>query len=257
MIVPRPWPPVHNVGATRQPPRVLTASILLLFLPRAPIVKPLSILIALCLIVPFAAADEPVRERIEWIDVWVTDADKTALPRVLLVGDSITRGYFGGVEKHLAGKAYCARLTTSKCVADPTFNDDLKSLLKQYKFSVIHFNNGLHGWGYSEEQYRAGLLKTVEAVQQQAGDARLIWATTTPVRETSDLEQFAEQTARVKVRNALAAEITKARQLPTDDLFELVQGHAKWMSGDGVHFNGDGNEALSRQVATTVLEHLP
>lgn len=219
--------------------------------------KPLSILIALCLIVPFAAAEEPVRERIEWIDVWVTDADKTALPRVLLVGDSIARGYFGGVEQQLAGKAYCARLTTSKCVSDPTFNDDLKSLLKQYKFSVIHFNNGLHGWGYSEEQYRAGLLKTIQAVQEQAGDARLVWATTTPVRETSDLERFAERTARVKARNELAAEIAKAQHLPTDDLFELVQGHAEWTSGDGVHFNGDGNAALAKQVATKVLENLP
>ena len=49
-------------------------------------------------------ADEPIRERIEWADIWVTDADKDDLPRVLLVGDSITRGYFGEVEEHLAGK---------------------------------------------------------------------------------------------------------------------------------------------------------
>ena len=55
-------------------------------------------------------AEEPIRERIEWMDIWVTDADKNDLPRVLLVGDSITRGYFGGVEKQLQGKAYCARL---------------------------------------------------------------------------------------------------------------------------------------------------
>lgn len=37
--------------------------------------KPLYILIPLLLIAPFALADEPVRERIEWIDIWVTDAD--------------------------------------------------------------------------------------------------------------------------------------------------------------------------------------
>ncbi|MHB8974904.1 MAG: hypothetical protein ACYC4N_31125, partial [Pirellulaceae bacterium] len=42
---------------------------------------------------------EPIRERIEWADIWVTDADKNDLPRVLLIGDSITRGYFDGVEK--------------------------------------------------------------------------------------------------------------------------------------------------------------
>lgn len=115
--------------------------------------KQLCILFSLLAVCRCLPADEPIRERIEWIDIWVTDADKDEIPRVLLVGDSITRGYFGGVEKQLAGKAYCARQTTSKCVSDPTFNDDLLLLLKQYKFSAIHFNNGLHGWGYSEEQY--------------------------------------------------------------------------------------------------------
>lgn len=208
-------------------------------------------LLALCQPSP---ADEPIRERIEWIDVWVTDADNGDLPRVLLVGDSITRGYFGGVEKHLAGKAYCARLTTSKCVSDPTFNDDLLLLLKQYKFSAIHFNNGLHGWGYSEDQYEDGLLKTVAAVKKHSDGAKLIWATTTPVRESSDLQKFAERTERVKVRNKLAAEIMKNNGVSTNDLFELVKDYADWQSKDGVHFNAKGNEALAKQVAASVLE---
>jgi lysophospholipase L1-like esterase len=207
--------------------------------------------------VSFISADEPIRERIEWIDIWVTDADKDDLPRVLLVGDSITRGYFGAVEKHLAGKAYCARLTTSKCVSDPTFNDDLLLLLKQYKFSAIHFNNGLHGWGYTEEQYRDGLLKTVAAVREHSGGAKFIWATTTPMRESSDLQRFSEKTERVKVRNKLAAEIMNENDVVTNDLFELVKDHADWTSADGVHFNGQGNEALAKQVAESVAGCLP
>ena len=45
---------------------------------------------ALCGLV---SADQPVRERIDGIDIWVTDADKDGLPRVLFVGDSITQGW--------------------------------------------------------------------------------------------------------------------------------------------------------------------
>ncbi len=210
-------------------------------------------LLAMCHSLPAA---EPIRERIEWIDVWITDADKDDLPRVLFVGDSITRGYFGGVEKHLVGKAYCARLTTSKCVSDPTFNDDLLLLLKQYKFAAIHFNNGLHGWGYTEEQYRDGLSKTVAAVKEHSNGAHLIWATTTPVREKTDLQTFAERTDRVKVRNKLAAEIMKANGVSTNDLFELVKDHADWQSTDGVHFNAKGNKALAKQVAESVSQQL-
>ena len=219
--------------------------------------KLLSILIPVLMMAQFVSADEPIRERIEWIDIWVTDADKGDLPRVLFVGDSITRGYFGGVEKHLAGKAYCARLTTSKCVSDPTFDDDLLLLLKQYKFSAIHFNNGLHGWGYTEDQYRDGLLRTVAVVKQHSGDAKFIWATTTPMRESSDLQKFSERTDRVKVRNQLAAEIMKQHEVPTDDLFEFVKDHADWQSTDGVHFNANGNDGLAKQVAESVMKHLP
>lgn len=215
--------------------------------------KHLFILLPLLLSAPFTSADEPVRERIEWIDIWVTDADKSDLPRVLLVGDSITRGYFGAVEKHLEGKAFCARLTTSKCVSDPTFNDDLGTLLKQYKFSVIHFNNGLHGWGYTEDQYRNGLAKTVAAVKERGGNAKLIWATSTPMRETTDLLRFSEQTDRVIARNKIAAEIMKVNDIPTDDLFGLVEQHPEWQSTDGVHFNDKGNEAMATQVAESVL----
>ena len=219
--------------------------------------KLLSILIPVLMMAQLVSADEPIRERIEWIDIWVTDADKDDLPRVLFVGDSITRGYFGGVEKHLAGKAYCARLTTSKCVSDPTFNDDLLLLLKQYKFSAIHFNNGLHGWGYTEDQYRDGLLRTVAAVKEHSGDAKFIWASTTPMRESSDLQKFSERTDRVKVRNKLAAEIMKQHEVPTNDLFEFVKDHADWQSTDGVHFNANGNEGLAKQVAESVMKHLP
>jgi len=169
-----------------------------------------------------------VRELIEWIDIWITDADKTDLPRVLLIGDSITRGYFDAVENHLAGKAYCARQTTSKCVSDPTFNDDLKLMLKQYNFSVIHFNNGLHGWGYTEDQYRDGLVKTVVAVKEHAGDAKLIWASTTPVREKSNLETFGERTDRVKVRKQLASEIMAEQHIPTNRrAFRTGQGSSR------------------------------
>ena len=38
-------------------------------------VKHFYILIALLLIAPFASADEPLRERIEWIDIWVTELE--------------------------------------------------------------------------------------------------------------------------------------------------------------------------------------
>ncbi len=64
--------------------------------------KQIAILLIAAFMAQTVSADEPVRERIEWIDIWVTDADKNELPRVLLVGDSIARGYFSdGVSERL------------------------------------------------------------------------------------------------------------------------------------------------------------
>ena len=216
-----------------------------------------TVLIPILAIAQLAYAAEPIRERIEWSDIWVTDADKDDLPRVLLIGDSITRGYFGEVEKHLAGKAYCARLTTSKCVSDPSFPDEVQLLLRQYRFAVIHFNNGLHGWGYTEAQYRDGLLRLMDTFKEHAGEAKLIWVTTTPVRNRDNLEQISERTQRVKGRNQIAAEIVQERGIPTNDLYGLVEEHPEFFSGDGVHYNSKGREAQGKQVAETVLRCLP
>ena len=55
----------------------------------------------------------------------------------------------------------------------------------------------------------------------------------------------------------LAAEIIKGNAAATDDLFQLVEAHAEWQSTDGVHFNAMGNEAMAKQVAESVLGHLP
>jgi len=217
----------------------------------------LAALIPLLAFARLASAEEPIRERIEWADIWVTDADKDDLPRVLLIGDSITRGYFDQVEKHLAGKAYCARLSTSTCVADPAFLDEVQLLLKQYRFAVIHFNNGLHGFGYTEEQYRIGLVRLMGTFQKQAPDAKLIWSSSTPIRKRENLQELSERTERVLARNKIAVEIMNERGVPVDDLYGLVELHPEWVSGDGVHFNSNGTAAQGKAVAASVLQCLP
>jgi lysophospholipase L1-like esterase len=214
------------------------------------------LLIPLLVIGRLVSAEEPIRERIEWADIWVTNADKDDLPRVLLVGDSITRGYFDAVEKRLAGKAYGARLATSKCVADPTFLDEVQLLLKQYRFAVIHFNNGLHGFGYTEEQYRLGLVELMATFQKHAPNAKLLWASSTPIRKRENLQEISDGTERIQARNEIAAELMKERSVPVDDLYGLVEQHPDWFSGDGVHFNEKGREVEAQQVAEAILSCL-
>src|SRR5258706_5324892 len=106
------------------------------------------------LAVPKLNAAPPARESIEWCDIWISHANETNLPSVLLIGDSIARECYPEVEKRLAGKAFVARLATSRFVSDPVLSKEIELVLDQAKFDVIHFNNGMHGWQHSEAEYQ-------------------------------------------------------------------------------------------------------
>src|ERR1700739_3515719 len=120
------------------------------------------------------------KESIEWCDIWISHADETNLPRVLLIGDSITRAYYPAVEKRLAGKAYVARLASSAFISDPALLKQIKMVLSQYKFDVIHFNNGMHGWQHSEKEYGKAFPEYLKTIREYAPNAKLIWANTQP-----------------------------------------------------------------------------
>jgi hypothetical protein len=213
-------------------------------------------------IAPLHAADRHIaREKIEWCDVWITDAatDEPAsnLPRVLLIGDSITRAYYPDVAKQLAGKAEVSRLATSSSVGDPALIKQLRAILSENRFDVIHFNNGMHGWNYTEAEYRQYFPEFVGAIRELAPKARLVWATTTPVRQKGAVATLDPKTERVKARNAIAAEYLAKSGVPTDDLFHLVENHPEYYKDDGVHFNAPGSAAQAAQVAAAVEKLLP
>ena len=192
------------------------------------------------------------REAIEWCDIWVTGADADSPPRLLLVGDSIARSYFAHVEAELKGQFLCARLTTSASVCHPGFQRELALLLDNYRFPVIHINNGLHGWEYEDAEYAKGLRRVLAYIARRAPKSRLIWANTTPVRQVGDLSALDPRTDRVRIRNRLAQAIAAARGLPVNDLFACVIDHPDCFANDGVHFNPAGQAALGRQVVQAV-----
>ena len=204
------------------------------------------------------AADPPrvVRENIEWLDVWVPGNAVKDQPRVLLIGDSITRGYYKTVEDKLKGKAVVCRLATSKSLGDPGLLDEVKLVLGQAKFDVVHFNNGMHGWGYTEGEYVKAIPDLVATIRKGAPGAKLVWASTTPVRVNGKIEQLDPKTDRVKARNKSAAEVMGKEKIPTNDLFALVVEKPELFSNDGVHLNAKGSAAMGEQVAAELQKAL-
>jgi hypothetical protein len=199
------------------------------------------------------------RESIEWCDIWLSHANETNLPRVLLIGDSITRDYYPEVEKSLAGKAFVARLTTSRFVADPVLLKEVELVLDATPFDVIHFNNGMHGWQHSETEYQTALPKLIQTIQARAPKAQLIWAATTSLRDgegviAASKAECSEE--RIAARNTLAAEIMTALTIPINDLNAAMRAHPEYHS-DNVHFNSQGVQIQAAQVSAEVEKLLP
>ncbi len=202
-------------------------------------------------------AAQTVRENIEWLDVWIPDFNEHALPRVLLIGDSITRGYGPQVEAGLKGKAYVARLATSKSLGDPALEEQVSLILREHSFDVIHFNNGMHGDGYTEEAYAAALPGLLATLRKNAPQARIVLATTTDVRERNNLQKTLPKTDRMIRRNDIVTTLAKKENLPLDDLFSVVREHPEYHAADGVHFTADGYRVLAAQVIKEIERVLP
>ncbi len=177
-------------------------------------------------------------------------SDGPALPLVLLIGDSITVRYAAEVGTELKGKAYVSLLGTSKAVGDPALLDEIKLVLRQNVYSVIHFNFGLHG---DTADLRMGLGDVIATLKRHAPKAKLIWATTTPCQKKDD----APDTSVIEKNQAAAEHIAKAG-IPVDDLYTLVAKHpTKLWDGGGVHYTAEGTAIQSRQVAQAIIPLLP
>ncbi len=215
--------------------------------------------VALLSLAAVARADDPApaaglqRESIEWCDVWFTHADKTDKPRVLLIGDSIVQGYFPVAEREMGDAVYWGRFTTSRSICDPVFFQELALVVKQYKFSVIHFNHGLHGWGYTEAQYAEAFDKLLKVLKEDGQGAKLIWAATTPVQSGSSM---GTDQPRVVERNKIAAEKVTAVGIPIDDLYALSIDKPDVYSKDGVHFAQEGKELQGKEVVSAIKKAL-
>jgi hypothetical protein len=218
----------------------------------------LFLLLVLATIVRAPGKEAPHLEKTEWTDIWLADANQQGLPRVLLVGDSIALGYFKDVQQDLAGKAYCGRYTTSMFLGNPDYVGELELLLKRYNFSVIHINNGLHGWDYTEDQYRQSLPKVMKVLAKYGRGAVIVWATTTPRRNAQNPAQLADNNNRVLERNRIAADYMGRHGIAVDDLYNLVADHPEYynLPQDATHFNPQGRAVEGKQVSDAILKAL-
>jgi lysophospholipase L1-like esterase len=187
-----------------------------------------------------------------------------SLPRVLLIGDSITNGYMAGVRKNLGGKANIDAWITPTTQADKSLPKTLEAILSQHKYAVIHFNLGLHGWQQTptpripQGQYEPLTKQLVENLKKDAPRAKLIWATITPVTLKDHPEQLNPDIQPIiEQHNAMALKVMKEENVAIDDLSSLMLPNLKMAAGDMFHWKAEGRELLVKAVTESIAHALP
>ena len=184
-------------------------------------------------------------------NAWDFVKDDPKLPRVLLIGDSVSRGYTQPTRKVLEGKANVHR-APANCGPTASGVKNLDVWLGEGKWDVIHFNFGIHDRATPAADYVKRLEEIVGRLEKTG--AKLIWASTTPIPDDPSHKQTA---ASIVEKNALAAEVMKKHGIPTDDLFGAITPHlAKLQNPNDVHFTGEGYDFLGAKVGEAILVHM-
>ena len=184
-------------------------------------------------------------------NAWDFVADDPKLPRVLLIGDSVSRGYTLPARAALAGVANVHR-APANCGPTAAGLKNLDVWLGAGKWDVIHFNFGIHDRATPSADYVKRLEEIVARLEKTG--AKLVWASTTPIPDNPAQKQTAQS---IVDKNALAAEVMRKHGIPVDDLFAAISPRlATLQNPNDVHFNAAGYDFLGAQVAAALSRAL-
>lgn len=187
-------------------------------------------------------------------------ATAPALPRVLLIGDSILNGYQAAVVKAFEGKAHIDAWVNPYWQSQRT-NEILGDVLAHGPYDVVHFNMGLHGWakGRIKDGTFEPLTKAyVEVLKTKLPQPKLIWASSTPVTvkgKPTELDPVINAT--IVDHNRMAANVMREMNVPVNDLYAVLVNRRDLALGDGFHWKPEGYELLAREVIAAVAAALP
>jgi lysophospholipase L1-like esterase len=194
-------------------------------------------------------------------------ADRPELPRVLLIGDSISIGYTLPVRALLRDVANVHR-PPENCASTLRGLERLENWLGETKWDAIHFNFGLHDSFIEDgkhpvplEEYERNLRRIVARLRE-AG-AKLIWASTTPIagevllrpRAAKPVHDFYARD--IYLYNAAAARVMEENGVQVNDLYRYALPRLAEIQNPGdVHFNAGGSDQLAAQAATAIRKAL-
>lgn len=201
---------------------------------------------------------------------------RSSTPNVLILGDSISIGYYPFVRDALKGKAEVTRPfkpdgKPENCQGTTNGIANIDRWIGDTKWDVIHFNFGLHDIKHVDpdtgknsnipehprqaepKQYKSNLKQITKKLK--ATRAKLIFATTTPYPENvgGPLRQYGD----AEKYNKIARKIMKKNKIPVNDLYAFVSPRMNQIQRpNNVHFTDEGSKALAGQVSKSIIGYL-
>jgi lysophospholipase L1-like esterase len=188
-------------------------------------------------------------------NAWDFVKDDPNLPRVLLIGDSISRSYTQPVRTRLAGKANVHR-APANCGPTTTGLREIDGWLTEGqgegKWDVIVFNFGIHDRNRPAQEYAKNLEKLIEKLQKT--EAKLLWVRTTPF---NDKDEPADTPPKGLFLNEIADKVMKEHDILICDLYTpFVERTKELIGNDRTHFTAEGQNALAEEVSRSILSLL-
>jgi acyl-CoA thioesterase-1 len=204
---------------------------------------------------------------------------KTELPKILIIGDSISGGYFPIVKKSLMGKAKVFQATyidkngkkKGCCGGTSQGVKEIDIFLSAKKWDIIHFNFGLHDIKHvdpvsgknsknlshphqaSPKEYERNLVEIIKKLKRTG--AKLIFATTTPYPDK--LKRQMRSPGMPKIYNQVALKIMNKNQIKINDIYSLVLPKLNELQiPNNVHFNEKGSKFLAGLVIKSIMEFI-
>lgn len=188
--------------------------------------------------------------------------------KILLLGDSIRMGYDEYVRQSMANIAdvYFPR---ENCCYTANYLRNLHNwtdALGLYEADAVHFNVGhwdtvrIYGDGplTKPDNYRDNLERIVDRIRYLFPEAKIIFATSTPVVEEGFIEEFeTRHNSDVELYNEIAVGALTKKGVIINDLHALMKGKPDSLHSDQTHYyTPDATELLGKQVCKVLCETL-
>lgn len=200
------------------------------------------------------------------------------LPRVLIIGDSISGHYLYELRELMRGKANVIGESSMSPRSPPekyrwsrlgprfyradwaSKDDDLKNFLAvQGPFDIVHFNNGIHNFSRAnpgdEKPYAEQLRKVVAAIR--ASGAVCLFANSTGTVADNTIPKSPRYLTNCLAFNAAAEAVMKELNVPVTDIHGLIQPRIKELiSSDLIHPKAEASPLMAELIAKRLNETL-